>query len=151
MNVGQYGVTPMSTLYKMAFINIILAYTNTCCSKLPKKLSILRQHMGVDAFEQGWERYIACKKCHKIYTLDVLLANEQTLCHHTEFPHHPSSAWSAKLCNEQLFKIGLCKKNQQLKEYPYHSVVKGLQIMFKRPKFYELINAWRFWQQSYNV
>ncbi|KAG2207642.1 hypothetical protein INT45_009692 [Circinella minor] len=82
----------------MAFINIILSYTNTSCLKLPKKLSILRQHMGVDIFEEGLKRYVACKKCHKIYTLDVLLANEQTLCHHIEYPHHPSSAWSAKLC-----------------------------------------------------
>ena len=135
----------------MAFINIILSYTNTSCPKLPKKLSILRQHMSVDIFEEGLKRYVACKKCHKIYTLDVLLANEQTLCHHTEFPHHPSSAWSAKLCNEQLFKNGSCKKNQQLKEYPYHSVIKGLQLMFRRPNFYEQINAWRFRQQNDSV
>ncbi|KAG2214183.1 hypothetical protein INT45_010577 [Circinella minor] len=135
----------------MAFINIILSYTNTSCPKLPKKLSILRQHMGVDIFEEGLKRYVACKKCHKIYTLDVLLANEQTLCHHTEFPHHPSSAWSAKLCNEQLFKNGSCKKNQQLKEYPYHSVIKGLQLMFRRPNFYEQINAWRFRQQNDSI
>ncbi|KAG2212507.1 hypothetical protein INT45_000346 [Circinella minor] len=94
----------------MAFINIILSYTNISCLKLPKKLSILRQYMGVDIFEEGLKRYVACKKCHKIYTLDVLLANQQTLCHHIEYPQHPSSAWSAKLCNEQLFKNGLCKK-----------------------------------------
>ena len=135
----------------MAFINVILSYTNTSCPKLPKKLSILRQHMGVHVFEEGLRRYVACKKCHKIYTLDVLLANQQTLCHHTEFPYHPSSAWSAKLCNEQLFKNGLCKRNQQLKEYPYHSVIKGLQIMFRRSNFYEQINAWRYRQQTNGV
>ncbi|KAI7846847.1 hypothetical protein BDC45DRAFT_528101, partial [Circinella umbellata] len=101
----------------MAFINIILSYTNTSCPKLPKKLL---------------KRYVACKKCHKIYTLDVLLASEKTLCNHTEYPHHPSSAWSVKLCNEQLFKNGSCKKNQQLKEYPYHSVIKGLQIIYRQ-------------------
>ena len=112
---------------------------------------LLRQHKGVDVFEEGLERYVACKKCHKIYTLNTLLVNEQTLCHHTEFPNHPSSAWSAKLCNEQLFKNGLCKKNQQLKEYPYHSVIKGLQIMFRWPNFYERINAWRYRQQIDNT
>ena len=132
----------------MAFINVILSYTNTSCPKLPKKLSILRQHMGVDVFEEGLKRYVACKKCHKIYTLDVLLANHQTLCHHVEYPQHPSSAWFAKLCNEQLFKNGLCKKNQQLKEYPYYSVINGLQIMFRRSNFYEQINAWRYRQQT---
>ena len=115
----------------MAFVNIILTYTNSGCTKLPKKLLILRQHIGVDVFKEGLKCYVACKKCHQIYTLDVLLANEQTLCYHIEFPHHPSSAWSTKLYNEQLFKNRLCKRNQQLKEYPYHSVIKGLQIMFK--------------------
>ncbi|KAG2213755.1 hypothetical protein INT45_009560 [Circinella minor] len=115
----------------MAFINIILSYTNISCPKLPKKLSILRQYMGVDIFEEGLKRYVACKKCHKIYTLDVLLANQQTLCHHIEYPQHPSS-------------VGL-------QSYAMNSSSKMDCKMFRRSNFYEQINAWRYRQQTSDV
>jgi len=139
--------TMQSILNFFSAFFIVLSKISPVCStivnKFPRSLHLLHTSVTVQSFI----KYVVCKKCHMIYTLNDCIEGSGAyqhgrMCMYQEFPNHPHSRLRAK-CNYPLLKsIELSTGRKVLYPYLtycYFGIENSIISLFRQSQNYELL------------
>lgn len=138
----------MQSLLKFfsAFFMVLSKLSPVCSTiaiKFPRSVHLL--HTSV--IKQSFTKYVVCKKCHMIYTLNDYIEGSGTykrgrMCMHQEFPNHPHRRLRVK-CNYPLLKSVELSNGRRvlypLLKYCYLGLETSILSLFRQAHMYELL------------
>ena len=120
---------------------------------LPKSMYHVRKCAHLNQTCQ-YKAYVVCPKCNTLYDqsttkltkLNQLGIETSIECSNVKFPNHPHVS-RRSACGECLMKkvkfTGNIYKFRPRKVYCYSGIKKGISMLMKKPKFWELCTQWR--------
>lgn len=127
----------------ISFFNILLASLGQQY-RFPSTVKTLRKHTGLEALTGHVRRYAVCLSCYSIYGQSSGQTPTPQCCTFVRFPNHPVET-RRQPCSTPLFQVNAygVRAKQPIKEFPYNSVIKNLEVTFQRPGFEKQILQWK--------
>ena len=139
--------TMQSILKFLSAFFTVLSKISPVCSTIAKKFPGSLHLLHTSVTQQSFIKYVVCKKCHNIYTLNNCIEGSGAyqrgrMCIYQEFPNHPHSRLRDK-CNYPLLKsIELSTGRKVLYPYLtycYFGIESSVKSLYHRTQIYELL------------
>lgn len=135
-----------STVFQ--FLSKYSPRVETLVRVFPKNVYAMSKY--IDSKKIQFIRYVVCKKCYKLYTLEDCVLNiegikQSKLCNHISFPNH-KLAYMRRPCNEPLLKDISETDSPNFvpyKVYCYKTLKSSLEILVNRENFEDKCEMWR--------
>lgn len=129
-------------LFLRAFLSLVADFLGygllrAVAVAIPRTIETVRERLNIT--RNDFLQFVACPKCHCLYTMEDVTAGVITRCIHAPWPNHTQRKYR-KRCNKKLINF---QTQVPKRVFAYKSISSYLQEFVQRPNFVTLCNQWR--------